>query len=77
MSYPWRWLYGSSGKGRAPWDGSPGVVPSINAAKLLHFTNCMAVLEGRLDPDPEINYDEFLEELTECYLTGLTVPTND
>lgn len=75
MAYPWRWLYGSSGKGRAPWDGSPGVVPSINAAKLLHFTNCMAVLEGRLDPDPEINYDEFLEELSDCYMAGLTVPS--
>ena len=77
MSYPWRWLYGSSGKGRAPWDGSPGVVPSTTAAKVLHFTNCMAVLEGRLDPDPEINYDEFLEELSEQYLTGLTVPTSN
>ena len=75
MSYPWRHLYGSSGKGRAPWDGSPGVVPSISAAKLLHFTNCMAVLEGRLDPDPEIDYDDFLEEVTEQYLAGLTIPS--
>jgi hypothetical protein len=74
MAYPWRWHYGNSGKGRAPWDGSPGVVPSISTSKLLHFANCMAVLEGRLDPDPDINYDEFLEELTDCYLAGLTVP---
>jgi hypothetical protein len=74
MSYPWRYLYGSSGKGRAPWDGSPGVVPSVSTAKLLHFTNCMAVLEGRLDPDPDINYDEFLEEFTMQVTGGLSAP---
>lgn len=74
MSYPWRYLYGSSGKGRAPWDGSPGVVPSISTSKLLHFTNCMAVLEGRLDPDPNINYDEFLEEFTMQVTGGLSAP---
>jgi hypothetical protein len=75
MAYPWRYLYGSSGKGRAPWDGSPGVVPSINTAKLLHFVNTMAVLEGRLDPLPGINYDEFLEDLKEQYLVGLSAPS--
>jgi hypothetical protein len=75
MAYPWRWLYGSSGKGRAPWDDSPGVVPSINTAKLLHFVNTMAVLEGRLEPLPDINYDEFLGDIQEQYMTGLTVPT--
>jgi hypothetical protein len=74
MSYPWRHLYGSSGKGRAPWDGSPGVVPSVNTAKLLHFVNTIAVLEGRLDPLPEINYDEFLEDYLDKIATGLTVP---
>ena len=73
MSFPWRYLYGSCGKGRAPWDDSPGVVPATTYARILHFTNCMAVLEGRLDPDPAINYDEFLEEVTAQYTAGLTV----
>ena len=74
MTYPWRYLYGSSGKGRAPWDDSPGVVPSTTAAKILHFTNCIAVLEGRLDPDPEINYEDFLDEFTMQVTGGLSVP---
>jgi len=74
MAYPWRWHYGSSGKGRAPWDGSPGVVPAISTSRLLHFVNTMAVLEGRLDPIPGVNYDSFLEELQNQYATGLTVP---
>jgi hypothetical protein len=74
MALPWRYLYGSSGKGRAPWDGSPGVVPSINPSRLLHFVNTMAVLEGRLDPSPGINYEEFLEDLQEQYMAGLRVP---
>lgn len=74
MSFPWRHLYGSSGKGRAPWDESPGVVPSVNTAKLLHFVNTMAVLEGRLDPLPDINYDEFLDDYLDKIATGLTTP---
>jgi hypothetical protein len=77
MSYPWRWHYGSSGKGRAPWDDSPGVVPAISTAKLLHFVNTMAVLEGRLSPLKEINYEQFLEEYIENQSTGLTLPTTD
>jgi hypothetical protein len=77
MSYPWRWHYGSSGKGRAPWDGSPGVVPAISTAKLLHFVNTMAVLEGRMDPIPGIHYDAFLNEYIENQSTGLTIPTNN
>jgi len=74
MAYPWRWHYGSSGKGRAPWDDSPGVVPAISTAKLLHFVNTMAVLEGRLSPLKEINYEQFLEEYIENQSTGLTAP---
>jgi len=77
MSYPWRWHYGSSGKGRAPWDGSPGVVPAISTAKLLHFVNTMAVLEGRMDPIPGIHYDAFLNEYIENQSTGLTIPTTN
>jgi hypothetical protein len=74
MAYPWRWHYGSSGKGRAPWDDSPGVVPAISTAKLLHFVNTMAVLEGRLPPLEGINYEQFLEEYIENQSTGLTAP---
>ena len=74
MAYPWRYLYGSSGKGRAPWDNSPGVVPAISTAKLLHFVNTMAVLEGRLPPLEEVNYEQFLEEYIENQSTGLTIP---
>ena len=74
MSFPWRYFYGSCGKGRAPWDDSPGVVPSTTYARILHFTNCMAVLEGRLDPDPAINYDEFLDEFTAQVIGGLSAP---
>ena len=74
MAYPWRWHYGSSGKGRAPWDDSPGVVPAISTSKLLHFVNTMAVLEGRLDPIPDINYETFLADLEVKLLTGLSIP---
>ena len=74
MAYPWRWHYGSSGKGRAPWDGSPGVVPAISTSRLLHFVNTMAVLEGRLDPLPGTNYETFLADLEVKLLEGLTVP---
>ena len=74
MSYPWRHHYGSSGKGRAPWDGSPGVVPAISTSRLLHFVNCMAVLEGRLNPLPNINYETFLADLEVKLLEGLTAP---
>jgi hypothetical protein len=74
MSYPWRHHYGSSGKGRAPWDGSPGVVPAISTSRLLHFVNCMAVLEGRMDSLPGINYETFLADLEVKLLEGLTVP---
>ena len=74
MSYPWRYLYGSSGKGRAPWDDSPGVVPAISTSRLLHFVNCLAVLEGRLDPLPDIDYGAFLDEYVENHSTGLTLP---
>jgi hypothetical protein len=74
MSFPWRYLYGSSGKGRAPWDDSPGVVPSTTYARILHFTNCMAVLEGRLDPDPEVDYEDFLDEFTMQVTGGLSAP---
>jgi hypothetical protein len=34
----------------------------------------LAVLEGRLEPLPEINYDEFLEEYLDKIATGLTTP---
>jgi hypothetical protein len=34
----------------------------------------MAVLEGRLDPSPGINYEEFLTDLQEQYMAGLRVP---
>jgi hypothetical protein len=74
MSYPWRWHYGSSGKGRAPWDDSPGVVPAISTSQLLHFVNSLAVLEGRLPPLPGINYEQFLEEYTMQLTEGLSVP---
>jgi hypothetical protein len=74
MAYPWRWHYGSSGKGRAPWDDSPGVVPAISTSRMLHFVNTMAVLEGRLPPLPEINYEQFLDEYLENTATGLTSP---
>ena len=74
MSYPWRTVYGGSGKGRAPWDGSPGVVPATSAAKLLHHTNCLAVLEGRLEPLEGVDYEEFLTQYQEQMLKGLVVP---
>jgi hypothetical protein len=74
MSYPWRYHYGSSGKGRAPWDESPGVVPAISTSQLLHFVNTLAVLEGRLPPLPDIDYGTFLTNLETKLLEGLTNP---
>jgi hypothetical protein len=41
---------------------------------MLHFVNTLAVLEGRLPPLPEINYEQFLDEYLENTATGLTVP---
>lgn len=74
MSFPWRHLVGSCGKGRAPWDDSPGVVPTISPGKVLHWTNCVAVCEGRIPPKEGVDYKQFLEEAAEKLLIGLKVP---
>jgi hypothetical protein len=74
MSFPWRSFYGNTGNGRAPWDDSPGVTPSISTSKLLHFVNTLAVLEGRLPPLPDIDYGTFLTNLETKLLEGLTNP---
>lgn len=74
MSFPWRHLIGSCGRGRAPWDDSPGTVPNISPRHLLHWTNCVAVCEGRIPPKEGVNYDLFLEEAAEKLLVGLQAP---
>lgn len=74
MSFPWRFTVGSCGKKRAPWNNDPGVVPAVTTTTLLHWTNCLAVLEGRIDPLEGVDYDLFLEEVTEQLLAGLSVP---
>lgn len=74
MSFPWRHLVGSCGNGRAPWDDSPGVVPTISARNVLHWTNCIAVCEGRIPPKDGVDYDLFLEEASEKLLVGLKAP---
>jgi hypothetical protein len=74
MSFPWRHAVGSCGNGRAPWDDTPGVVPVISPKKVLHWTNCIAVLEGRIPPLEGIDYDTFFEEAKAKLLVGLEPP---
>lgn len=74
MSYPWRWLIGSAGDGRAPWDDSPGVVPTTSPTEVLHWTNCIAVLEGRIPPLEGVDYEETLTHARERLLVGLQLP---
>ena len=74
MSFPWRWLVGSCGDGRAPWDDSPGVIPTVSTSDILHWTNCIAVLEGRLDPLDGVDYDDALQTLQERYTVGFHLP---
>jgi hypothetical protein len=77
MSFPWRYFVGSSGGGRAPWEKSPGVIPTVSTSKLIHYVNCLAVLEGRLDPLEGVDYDEFLRTYTDQILKGLVVPVGE
>lgn len=74
MSFPWRWAVGSSGDGRAPWDDSPGVVPTVTPSDILHWTNCIAVLEGRIPPAEGVDYDDALTKLRDRLTIGLQLP---
>ena len=76
MSYPWRWKTGSCGGGRAPWDDTPAVVPSLSTAELLHWTNSIAVLEGRIPPLEGVDYEEVLTQTQERLLIGLQLPAD-
>ena len=71
MSYPWRWHVGMGGRGRAPWCDAPPIVPRISPNVILHWTNTIAVLEGRIPPEPGVDYDEHLRLLQERWSIGL------
>ena len=74
MSFPWRYAVGSSGGKRAPWENSPAVIPTVSLSKLVHHTNCLAVLEGRLDPLEGVDYEGFLSTYKDQMLKGLRAP---
>lgn len=74
MSFPWRWLTGSAGNDRAPWDDSPGVIPTCSMSTLLHWTNCIAVLEGRQEPIEGVDYSQVLKDLHDRWMVGLQCP---
>ena len=73
MSYPWRWHVGMGGRGRAPWCNDPPIVPRISGGVIYHFTNSLAVLEGRLEPLDGVDYDAFLKQTQERWSYGLQV----
>jgi hypothetical protein len=74
QSMPWRYIRGSFGGDRTPWSTGTSATPFIGFAQVRHWTNCLAVLEGRLEPLEGVDYAEFLETYTEQMLMGLSVP---
>ena len=74
MNYPWRWHVGMGGRGRAPWCADPPIVPRISGGKIYHYTNSMAVLEGRIPPLEGVDYEDFLKTLQHQLLYGFQLP---
>ena len=62
------------GRGRAPWCNDPPIVPRISGGKILHYTNSMAVLEGRIPPLEGVDYEDFLKTLQQQLLYGFQLP---
>ena len=74
MNMPWRYFVGMGGRGRAPWCNDPPIVPRISGGKILHYTNSMAVLEGRIPPLEGVDYEDFLKTLQHQLLYGFQLP---